>query len=383
MDHGGKEIAIRTQIADIVLSIYMVIILRYLSGRELNSLRTSDKCMHFLVFKTKLPLFFMTLLWIFVWCPHLNAAESNAFTLSGEFINTFAGKQHDSGSFRISAFGSNALVDVLHANGFREIVGTDGKDNFRYIPASADLAASTNGNGQAFVYSGRFPTDAGLFAQFLWIMNTRDSTLLTNLNSLRFPFYVDYKPEEITLRLTNYDNISNMVDSIRWYAPNKVAYGTNRYRNAIYTNGWLLAECAVSGRQPVGNMALPIKIIYTQYQMRSVKAGPVDLSELRPRPPEDVLPIEIAEFAITRASNEKPRNTYIPEIPDNTARVIDYRNPKPIVVRITSGKWWTVGSALRGYELSIYHRRIAILFLISISLGFPIYVLLKKRGLGK
>jgi hypothetical protein len=311
-------------------------------------------------------------------CCVSNADEKPAFILKGSFDDTLMGKHFNGGFFIVRAYESNALVDVMFENGYREITGTDGRDTFTYNPFTGDKTTVKNWNGIANISSGRFPTNAHFFEQVLWLVCVHDPELLTNLQSVKFPFYGDFQPKEIVSQIRTSGVLPDLVTSIKWYAPGKVASGTNRYESVVYPEGILLAEVAVTETKAVGEMTLPTKFIYTQYSSVPVTVTNLksQFGELRARNPDDVVPVEVAAFSITNAQADQPLSSYVPEILDKTAHVNDKRT-KLGWVQVDSGKWWTVREVKNGYEASVKHRRLPILIFFALFSLFPIYLLLK------
>jgi hypothetical protein len=307
------------------------------------------------------------------------AGQEPAFVLSGNFEDVFADKHNNGGSFTVRAFESNALVDVTFESGYRQVVGTDGHDTFTYSPFTGDRAIIKNANGQADISYGRFPKDAHFFEQVLWLVCVNDPELITNLHTFRLPFYGNYNTNEIVSQVNTSSTPPNLITSIKWYAPNSILAGTNRYKLAMYTNGWLLAEIVVTRTKPIGDAIIPSEVTYTQYKTRSI-TNINQISELPTRSPNDVLPVEVALFSITNFQADSPLSSYIPEILDKTARVNDKRIPEMGVVKVvSSGKWWTARELYKSREVSVKPRREVILILLLVSLLFPIFLLIRGR----
>jgi hypothetical protein len=295
----------------------------------------------------KLPIILVLFALVFiVGCLVARAGQEPAFVLSGSFNDVFAGKHDIGGSFTVSAFESNALVDMTFENGFRQVVGTDGHDSFDYYA-----------NGQAVISYGRFPSDAHEFQQVLWLVCVHDPELITNLHTYRFPFYAAYNTNDIVLQVITNSAPPNLVTSIKWYVPNYFLRGTNHYKFAQYPNGWLLAEISVTKIKVIDNAIIPSKVTFTQYTM-----APVDLGKIRPdgsgrianlpiRSPNDIVPVEFAMFSITNFQVTSPLSSYLPEILDKTARVNDKRIVEMGVVKVvSSGKWWTARELYKSRE---------------------------------
>ena len=185
-------------------------------------------------------------------------------------------------------------------------------------------------SGIATISYGRFPTNAHFIEQVLWLVCVNDPESLSKLENLHFSnsFDSSYNPGELDPQSKKSGSSPDLVASIRWYAPGYVqALGsTNRYKLAVYPDGWLKAEVSVTGSKNVGKMALPTKITYTQYFMK----GGTNLAEYMKLQktitgPEDVVPIETCSFSVTTAQAESPLPSYVPQPWDAKIRVNDMR----------------------------------------------------------
>lgn len=317
-------------------------------------------------------------LWILCGCFWSSAAEKPAFYLDGSFHELIGTNHHNSGIFTVAAFGSNALIDVTFENGYREIVGTDGKDSFLYNPYTAGEQSVGSTNGQAFISYGRFPTNAQFFAQVLWAIYTQDSLLLTNLSKMRCPFYGDYAPQDIHPRVETTKAIPQLPTSIRWYAPNHILRGTNRYALQLYPNGWLMAEVSVTDTRSIGDLVLPTEIVYTTYQMEFIDSASSFGELLKYKQPYEVSPIATTKFSVNNARGNERFPTYVPMILDKTARVNDQRM-KIGWAQVNSGKWWAVRE-LYPEEHRFKHARLVVLMILICIVVFPI-ILLRKAGI--
>ncbi len=243
----------------------------------------------------------------------------------------------------------------------------------------------TPAGGQSF-RTGRFPTNAQFTAQILWLVSVHDPKLLTDLQTIRFPFDAHYYTNDTDLqivpKITTSQASPGLITSIKWYAPGFVpGSGTNLYRIAGYPKGWLMAQVSVVGTN-VGQLTIPAEAVYTDYNTRFV-TNTAQLSELRNiTSPDDVLPVEVITFIVTNAQVEAPLPSYVPEILDKTARVDDKRSGMGIV-HVVSGKWWTVGTDIANYKTSARRHRLVILALLFLVLLFPIYLVVKRLVIGK
>jgi hypothetical protein len=324
--------------------------------------------------RSKIGRFCILIFFLLAICYVSRASQEPAFVLSGNFEDVFADKHDLSGSFTARAFESNALIDMTFENGFREVVGTDGHDTFTYYPFSDDRTIITNANGIAYISYGRFPKDAHFVQQVLWLVCVHDPELNTNLPSIRFPFYGIFSTNDIVPRVITNSTPPNFITSIKWYAPNYILLGTNRYRSSLYTNGWLLAELAVTKTQPIGNAPIPTEVRFTQYKTRFY-TNINQFREVPTRNPDDVLPVEHAILSITNIQADNPLSSYIPEILDKTARINDTRIGMG-VIKVASGKWWTARELHKSREApGKPHREMILILLIIVSL-FSIILLI-------
>ena len=214
------------------------------------------------------------------------AGGHSAFALRGTFIDEFDQKPHCMGCFEARAFGSMVLIDTTLDNGYRELVGTDGRDVFKYSPLDA-RSKIKNAHNLAFISSGSFPVDATFYSQILWLAATGDEGMLKSFQTRGFHFYGDYRPEEITASIATADNHANLFQSVKWYAPNTMAVGEARYELAMYPQGWLAAELFVNYTNAGNGICLPIVISFTRYKMFAI-TNAVQRSELHARQKDDV-----------------------------------------------------------------------------------------------
>jgi hypothetical protein len=324
------------------------------------------------------------MLFFLVMICHVSGADQEpAFILSGNFEDVFAGKHNIGGIFTVSAFESNALVDMTFENGFRQVVGTDGHDSFTYIPFTGDSNIIKNANGQAVISYGRFPIDAHEFQQFLWLTCVHDPELITNLHAYRFSFYAKYHTNDVILQVVTNTAPPNLITSIKWFAPNYLVTGTNHYTLAMYPNGYLMAEISTTKTKTNGSEVVPSEVTFNQYNPAPL--NPSDLQKdvkghynLPPRNQTDVVPVEFALISISNVQMNQPLPSYIPEILDKTARINDKRIPEMEVAQVvSSGKWWAARELYKSREASVKpHRKIilAIMLIIFIS---PIFLLIK------
>jgi hypothetical protein len=255
----------------------------------------------------------------------------SGFVLEGNFEDTFAGKHHNAGSFTVRACGSSAVVDMLFENGYREITGTDGKDAFTYSPVPRALEATSSQALAAISHvrcsHGRFPTNAHLFAQALWLVCVRDPELVRALRGIRFPFYADYTEKEIIPLTKEAKSLAGVLSSVRWFAPTNLAVGSSRYPLYGYPNGWLIAELSTPDSSAIGGISLPSRIVYTHNKTKST-TNYLELPKLRNLRPTDVLPVEVAVFSVTNARTEQRLLSYIPEGVESTPLVIEWRKAR-------------------------------------------------------
>jgi hypothetical protein len=316
------------------------------------------------------------------------AEEPAPFTLQGSFENKIEGKHHSGGGFNVRASGNSALIDVTFENGYREITGTDGRDTFNYVPFYGDKSSVTNPNrreifnGQGVISDGRFPIEAHFLSQLLWLACTHDPAVFTNLQPLRFPFYGTYREGEIVPRIETNSDIPNLISSIRWYAPNKmrVPGGTDLYNLAMYTNGYLAADLRVAETKSVGRMTLPKKIIFTVYKTWVI-TNANQLSQLRPRSPDDVLPLTVATYFITNAQKDSALSSYVPEIVDAITSIRDTRKSHD-AVRWSSAKSWTVEDSKREKDIRRNNSSAVPLTLVALFLVIsliPVYLVVRRK----
>jgi hypothetical protein len=257
--------------------------------------------------------------------------------------------------------------------GYREYVGSDGDSTYVYVPFTGDRTGIPNPNSQATIAPGHFPKHAHFFTQVLWLVSTHNTEVISNLQTAVQPFYRGYEAQEIRVEIKTNVTSPYLIKSVEWYAPAKMANGTNRHDLPMYPNGWLLAEIEVVETQTIGTINLPQRIKYTQYITRPISA-PAELHVLRN--PRDVKTVEVAEFTITNAQIESPLSSYIPEIVDTNTVVTDARNG--VLVRVASGKWWHERSAFLQNDKRVENHRYVLLCLLSLLALFPVYLVLKK-----
>ena len=282
--------------------------------------------------------------------PHLITAHRTprpAFALKGTFTDEFANKPHSSGTFEVRASGLMALIDTEFKHGYREFVGTDGRDTFQYAPFSADKAVE-DPHSLATISSGRFPANGSFYSQILWLAVTGDQDMLRNLQAFNCHFYGDYRPDEITTSIATVENQPQLLTSVKWYAPHTMALGEARYDLALYPGGWLTAELSVTYTNASNNAYLPTHASFTRYAMFAVKNA-AQSSELHPRQRDDVQILERTEYLVTDARVESPLSTYVPEIVDKTAVVNDKRIGRTVQLG-SSGRWWAVRELLAGQK---------------------------------
>ena len=272
--------------------------------------------------------------------PQLESnGNTSAFTLSGHFEDVFAGRHNKAGDFVVKASGTKALVEVISENGYREITGTDGRDAYAYI------------GGAACISSGIFPTNylVSFENQLLWLISVRDLDSLAQLKQIRFYFYKDYSPEEITI-LTQTNGTAPGLASIRWYAPNYIHYlqgdRTKRHESASYPKGSLIAEVKISETQLIAGRVLPKEIVFTQFQHHfSSNTQPIaDQNQIPKYEPEDVVPVEVDTYSITNAQIGKPLPSYLPVISEDSVQVHDLRISNNKQVWIKSRKWYDLAT---------------------------------------
>ena len=99
--------------------------------------------------------------------------------------------------------------------------------------------------------------------------------------------------------------------------------------------------------------------------------------------PNDIIPVELELISFTNIQISNPLSSYIPEILDKNARIIDKRFPEMGVVTVTSsGKWWTAHELYKNHEKkSIGRRDLVMGFLIIISI-LPLILIIKKSRAG-
>jgi len=317
--------------------------------------------------------FYLFLLSFLALTTHIVAKDTSAFSLSGHFDDVFAEQHQFAGTYAVHASGAVALVDMRFDYGYREYVGSDGDSTYVYVPFTGDRTGIPNPNSQATIAPGHFPKHAHFFTQVLWLVSTHNTEVISNLQTAVQPFYRGYEAQEIRVEIKTNVTSPYLIKSVEWYAPAKMANGTNRHDLPMYPNGWLLAEIEVVETQTIGTINLPQRIKYTQYITRPISA-PAELHVLRN--PRDVKTVEVAEFTITNAQIESPLSSYIPEIVDTNTVVTDARNG--VLVRVASGKWWHERSAFLQNDKRVENHRYVLLCLLSLLALFPVYLVLKK-----
>jgi hypothetical protein len=295
-----------------------------------------------------------------------------AFSLEGEFEETLNNKHYCSGSFRIKASGSNALVETALENGYREFAGTDGRDTFTYVPYSGDKSAKEPFS-LAFISSGRFPVDTHFYDQLLWLATTRDPDTVAQMQNRRMEFYGDYNCDEITARvLTNGDRLV----SIEWYAPPRLANGKLRYELPMYPAGWLIAKLSVSYTNLAGSDGIPAGVVFERYRMHAV-TNVAQMAQFNARTADDVEVAGSTVFSIANIQIEKPLLTYIPQIIDKTAHVRDYQSKR--TVQIASGRWWAVREALASENIGARRHRWPVIACLVLLGLFAVFIFLTTR----
>jgi hypothetical protein len=304
-----------------------------------------------------------------------NAETSPAapsFLAVGHFDDQLQTKHQIGGTFTVKASGANALVDLTLENGYRELVGTDGRDSFLYVPRT---------NSQAVISPGRFPSASHFSAQILWMVFTGDSMLSSNMATFGCPFYGIFRPEDVIVKIQTGTNPPYLPVLIRWYTPGYILAGTNRYPMLLYPEGYLMAEVSGTNDQIVEGVPVPGKVRFTTYTTH----GPtnalqaIQMRDQHPFNPDDVFPIEVETFTIDHVERAERLTSYIPMIRDPSTRVNDTRG-KSGFVRVASGEWWAVGSALAQQQQHSRHSRILSLALLCAAALFPLFAVLRRLG---
>jgi len=306
-------------------------------------------------------------------------ADTSGFFISGTFDDTINAQPQNAGSFTVNASQSNALVNITFDNGYRELVGTDGADSFLFIPFTNCPTCESTGetNSRAIIAPGRFPAEAHFLAQVLWIGTTHDPNLMTNLARLQCPFYGSFKPEDIRIVASSATNGSHEVHYIRWYAPNHFSNGTNRYENATYPAGWLMAEISFPSEEDYRNGGTSIRyVVYNTISETNVTT----LRRLVANGghgSNDVATNEVVTFTIVDGAPDK-LPSYVPMLTSKSVRVNDKRTQVGWVMT-TDGKWWKVGNVLQ--KQLQYSRRIRVLIVIGlgVALLLPLVWVIKGR----
>ncbi|HEY3761721.1 MAG TPA: hypothetical protein VGN23_08235 [Verrucomicrobiae bacterium] len=307
------------------------------------------------------------------------ASQPTAFTLSGRFDDVFAGKHDLGGVFTVSAFESNALVDVTFENGFHEIVGTDGHDSFDYHPSVATISF------------GRFPANSHEVQQYLWLICAQDPELISNVHNYPFGFYAEFSTNDLVEEIaTNGVLPGNFISSIKWYN------GTTNQKFTLYPKGYLMAELSVTRTETNGVVVYPGEITFQQFnmmpfdnrQLKKDERGYITNLSSFERDKNDVVSIQLTRFSITNFQTVSPLTSYIPEILDKQAQVDDEREPEMGLVRVaSSGKWWTARELfnkrfhIHQSEPLVKPHRHLVLFLVS--LVSSIIIMLGIWGIGK
>jgi hypothetical protein len=299
--------------------------------------------------------------------------RTSAFVLQGRVESEVAGKHWNSGVFSVNASGSNAMIEVVYENGYSEVVGTDGRDSFRYGSSYVTNAPTGARTAVATIVAGRFPADAHPFAQVLWLFCTRDPQLLSLLGETSLYFYQDYTPAEVKPLAEVSDMPPGLISAIRWYAPGH-SPGTNNYPLAEYPTGWLLASGVVTETSFIDGLALPGTITMTRYATYFI-TNASQLATLSERAPEDVRAVGRVLFSVTNAYASRALATYVPGIPDPNVRVHDKRIN--VFATVESGKWWTVGEAYANHEAPSCRRtQMRALLVILVLVLVPLIALL-------
>ena len=307
----------------------------------------------------------------------LRADQIPAFHIDGKADDIFDDKHIGGGSFIINAFESNALINMTFENGFQKIVGTDGRDSYDYYPGA-----------MAVITPGRFPSDADECQQFIWAVCTSDPDLVQKLQNVYFPFYGPYSTNDISLKIVTNNAAPYLINSIKWYAPNYLG-GAKHYPLTEYRNGYLLAELTVTKSKLLNNISIPSELTFTQYKMQPpdlkmvVNLLKTKSARIPIKNPNDVLPVELELISFTNIQISNPLSSYIPEILDKNARIIDKRFPEMGVVKvISSGKWWTAHELYKNHENnSIAPRKMVLGFLVIISI-LPLFLIIKFSRAG-
>ena len=320
---------------------------------------------------------FILILLIMLMCLASRAGQIPAFIIGGKADDIFDDKHVGGGSFIINSFESNALINMTFENGFQKIVGTDGRDSYDYYPGA-----------MAVITPGRFPSDADECQQFIWMVCTSDPDLVQKLQNVYFPFYGSYFTNDISLKIVTNNAAPYLINSIKWYAPNYLG-GAKHYPLTEYRNGYLLAELTVTKSELFNNISIPSELKFTQYTMQpsdldtivgllKKKSGSIPIKK-----PNDIIPVELELISFTNIQISNPLSSYIPEILDKNARIIDKRFPEMGVVTVTSsGKWWTAHELYKNHEKkSIGRRDLVMGFLIIISI-LPLILIIKKSRAG-
>jgi len=309
-------------------------------------------------------------------CNISGADQGYAFKLEGKYENVFADKHNNAASFVVKAFGSNALFDITFENGFRQLAGTDGKDSFQH-----------DSSGLATIRNGRYPAEANDAEKLLWLVCVHDNQLIAEMGKQRFNFYGYYNSTDIVTQVTTNDHPPFLVTSIKWYAPNSIVIGTNRFPLFQYPKGWLLGELAVTKTNLIGFAAVPGEVSFTQFKQRPFKiANPITNQIATPkgidntlttRSPVDVDPVEYSVFTITNSQADQQLASYIPKILDPSAHIIDRRNGN-LTFKVLSGKWWTVQERFHERQDQVKSARKVIIICLFALLGVPIFLLINR-----
>lgn len=272
----------------------------------------------------------------------------------------------------VNAWRSNALVDVTFENGYRQVVGTDGQDSYIYIPSTV-AGQNSNTVSTGMISYGRFPTNAHLFVQVLWLACVSDAALMKKLKDINMPFFERYKASQFRMDLKLTPPPYSGVHSIKWYAPGYIVppRSTNQYKLTLYPNGWLADEIVVDRDAEHGD--IPTNILFVHFRMQAVTNAYQLQTPFHAKSPDDVLPVEIADFQVTNTWYTKPTQSYIPKTPDSTTIIDDQRIGK--TVRVASGKWWASKELWHSRERTVNHRRFTLIVIFCISASLMLFVL--------
>ncbi len=139
-----------------------------------------------------------------------------------------------------------------------------------------------------------------------------------------------------------------------------------------------MAEILAIRSRAVGGIRVPTRVRYTVFRTTHASGALPSLADLeRGKRPEDVLPVEVADFAASWVRNVSVR-TYVPAILNSSARVLDKRSTHGWV-RVKSGKWWRVGD-IYPQEHRFAHARLVVVTVLAVIALFPAYLMLRSIG---